>query len=94
MYLTIDPLFKDLHFSDSPGHTIIDWLYNLSSKSEEDMELIVEFIHASEKELQKNYGNASDLFWYASNVVEKFRDSDKTVKTINQIQKIFSTIEV
>lgn len=92
MFMLLDPAFKTNHFDESPKHAIIDWLYLLASKSEEDLEKIVSFIYKMKKELQPTYPNSEDLLWYATNAVERFRDSDKTIKNLDQVKSILADI--
>lgn len=78
-------------FYEAAGGLILEWLYNLAEKSEEDMYKVIEFLKScSVSMLQHKLNNHFD--WYINQILERFRDSDKSSKTIGEIKDIFKAM--
>ncbi len=89
MFILLDPLYSDeQNFSDAGKNIFLEWLYDFAAKSENDFNKIISLLAASYNDLKNKYSNAKDLFWHAEQIAEKFRDSDKTVRSIPEIKSI------
>lgn len=94
MYLVIDEKHYTPHrFHDSAKHIILEWLNMFSEKSETDLHLVIEFIEKAKEQLSGLYGNVADFNWYSNRILENFRNSDKSAKSISEIKKILKEIE-
>jgi hypothetical protein len=94
MYLLIDKKYDDAKsFHDSAKSIILEWLNTFSLKSENDLMYVISFMENSIEDFKSKYDNASDLNWYINNMLENFRNSDKTVKTISEIKNILIAID-
>lgn len=86
-YLLLSP-HKKSHFSESPKLLIIEWLTLFAMKGEADLYQVIRFYDQAFEELNAEHINAHDLFWYQEMVIEKFRDSDKTVYPLSKVKQI------
>ena len=92
MYLLVDEKYDSDRFHDTAKSIIIEWLNGFAAKSEEDLELVLEFLDASKKSLMDNYAEVLDINWYKNRILENFRDSDKSGKSIFEIKKIIANV--
>lgn len=94
IYLMVDPVYNNRYFiHDTAGHIIIDWLYQLSAKSEHDLELVTGYLVKSRDSLLPNYPNSVSTFnWMINYMTEKHRDSDKTIRSLKEIKKIIAQL--
>lgn len=95
MYLIVDKKYDDnQHFSESAKSILLELLYGFAGKSEEDLEKVVGFCEKALKDLQsKAYDNATHFNFFINRMIENFRDSDKTTKSISEIKTIFKSLE-
>lgn len=95
MYLVVDKEHESgRSFHDTAKSIILEWLNIFAAKSEEDMIEVITFLEDAKIKLSKEYEAATDLNWYINRMLEDFRGSDKTVKTIPEIKKILPLIDV
>jgi hypothetical protein len=94
MYLLVDENYNDRKsFHDSAKSILLEWLNTLAAKNEADLIKVIKFLDKAMQILSKQYEMATDLNWYANRMIEDFRGSDKTVKTLLEIKKILNSIE-
>ncbi len=93
-YLIIDPEYNHDHsFHDQAKSILLDWLGVFAGKSEADLLLVCEFYDAAKERLKDKYADAADFTWFANRVLEDFRNSDKSSKSIAEIKKILKQID-
>jgi hypothetical protein len=93
-YLIIDPAYNNDHsFHDEAKSTLLDWLAVFAAKSETDLLLVCEFYEAAKEWLKGKYIQTTDFNWYANRVVENFRSSDKSSKSITDIKKLLKQMD-
>ncbi|HMK27776.1 MAG TPA: hypothetical protein VK483_17215 [Chitinophagaceae bacterium] len=92
MYLVIDKKYNNQSFHDSARSIILEWLNTLSAKSENDLKIVIDFLETINGKLKDEYEEATDLNWYINRMLEDFRNSDKTVKTISEINQLIHQI--
>lgn len=94
MYLLIDDDYNDRRsFHDSAKSILLEWLNALAAKSESDLIKVIEFLNKSMQILRSRYERATDLNWYTNRMVEDFRGTDKTAKSLSEIKKILLLID-
>jgi len=76
----------------SPRSLLIERLNDFAEKSEKDLNVVFKLLNDSHLQLKTKYPNAKDILWPAERMVEKFRDSDKTIKKIEEINPIIDSI--
>lgn len=82
---------SSIPFYETAGGLILEWLYNLAEKSEEDMYKVIEFLKSCAVSMSQH--KLSNHFnWYIKQILERFRDSDKSSKTIGEVKDIFRAI--
>lgn len=55
----------------------------------EDIETVINHLEDATSNLKtKGYSNVTDFKFYINRIIENFRESDKTIKTIAQIKPI------
>jgi hypothetical protein len=91
--LLLQPGSGRTRFSESPGSILFDWLFKFAQKSEADLELVEQLLLEKEQEFRGIYANHRLLFWYASRVVEGFRNSAIETRSISEIKVILRTID-
>lgn len=88
VHMLIAPEYNDrFSFHDSAKSIILEWLSQFAAKSEDDLNMVTEFLYSAYEKLKSTYPNAKDIFWHIERFVENFRDSDKTVKSIAEIKQ-------
>jgi len=94
MYLVIDEHQKNYyHFSENASNILIELLYGFAGKSEKDLEIVTKFCEqAMDHLLKEGYKIATDFNFYNNRMIENFRGSDKTAKTITEIKFILQNI--
>lgn len=75
-------------FFESRKQILLEWLYSLGRKSEHDTDLVYKYFLKHERSLRKQITNSYDLFWYAFNVIENYREQNTNNKTIDETIKI------
>lgn len=94
MFLLIDEKYNsNQHFHDSSKSIILEWLNTLAAKSENDLKIVIEFMETTKENLMKQYEDANDMNWYINRMLEDFRNSDITIKTIPEIRKLLQKAE-
>ena len=93
-YLLVDPAGTSFHFSESPRSILMEWLQIFALKSEKDLNEVINFYEEVYKEIKSKYTNAKHIFWYEEQVIEKFRGTNKTLFTFEQIKSILTQIEI
>jgi hypothetical protein len=92
-YLLLDPHYDDQKsFHDSAKSIIVEWLFALGAKSEKDMLQVIAFLDAAKEKLKDKYENYNDLNWYSNRILEEFRSSEKTVKSIDETIEIINAL--
>ena len=85
-------LDKDIgSFHESARSVIVEWLFSLASKSEEDLLLVVDFFHES----RAKYASLTDsdnFYWYADRCIEKFRESSSSTNDIATLKNIIENV--
>lgn len=95
MYLVIDREHNDdKRFYDTAKSILIEWIVGFAAKSELDMEMVMAFLQSVKTDLLEKYDEALDINWYINTILENFRGSDKTLKTVKEIKQIISGIEM
>ncbi|MBN8674275.1 MAG: hypothetical protein J0L56_09080 [Chitinophagales bacterium] len=93
IYLLLAKEYEDTrHFHDSARSIILEWLFALAAKSEQDLIQVITFLQGQQDKLKDRYDNIGDLNWYINRVLEDFRGSEKTVKSITETKQILSTL--
>ncbi|HRH47730.1 MAG TPA: hypothetical protein PLP23_03190 [Panacibacter sp.] len=94
MYLIVDKKYdNEQHFHDTAKNILIELLYGFAGKSEVDLEKVIEFCEKTESSLkEKRYDNATHFNFYINRMIENFRSSDKTVKSISDIKTIMQSL--
>lgn len=93
MYLVVDRKYtSDRSFHDSARNIILEWLNALAAKSENDLKMVTEFLDAARENLKSQYEDAYDMNWYIHRILEDFRNSDKTIKTIKEIKTLLEKL--
>jgi methylthioribose-1-phosphate isomerase len=94
MYLVVDETYYDARpFHDTARYLILEWIYQLAAKSEEDLIQVAEFLEKSKENLQKTIPGAVQMNWYINRIFENFRGSDKTTRSIKDIGLILKSIQ-
>lgn len=94
-YLLLDKEYDDPRsFHDSAKSIIIEWLFALAAKSEQDLMQVTSFLQAQRDKFKDSYDNAGDLNWYINRILEDFRNSEKTVKSIAETKEILSSLSI
>ena len=92
VYMMIDNRFNDRKsFHDSAQSILLEWINTLALKSEEDLELVINFYEDAKIRLTE-YENASDFNWYINRALENFRDSGNNVESIFRIKNILALL--
>jgi hypothetical protein len=95
VYLIIDDRYNDPRsFHDTARHLILDWIYQLAAKSENDLMEVAEFLEKMKDKLVSGNPNAIDMNWYINRIFENFRGSDKTIKSITEIKNILQGMPI
>lgn len=90
----VDPRYiQEKSFHDSAKNIILEWCNSLASKSESDMELVINFLEKARDNLKNKFTDATDINWYINRILEDFRTSDETVKSVYEIKLLLSKIE-
>jgi hypothetical protein len=94
MYLVVDPAYEDRsHFTESARDILVELLYGFASKSESDLEKVVSFCEEVVIDLKKKkYESATYFNFYIDRMIENFRNSDKSIKTISEFKSILNSI--
>ncbi|MEP7229831.1 MAG: hypothetical protein ABI691_06235 [Ginsengibacter sp.] len=93
MYLVVDKAYDNIRSHDTAKHILVEWLIGFAGKSERDLEIVLDFLNEMQTELSKQYDEAIDLNWYVNRILENFRGSDSTLKSIKEIKQIISGFE-
>ena len=92
-YLLVDPAGVQSHFSESARSIMFEWLQIFALKGEEDLSLVQEFFEQTYQKIKDKYPNAKQIFWQEEQVIEKFRSTEQTLFTFQQIKPIINGIE-
>jgi hypothetical protein len=92
MYMVVDEKYKSEKFYESAQNFIIEVLYGLSSKSENDLMLVEEHLKIWSNQLANAYSNHKLLLWHSTNIVENFRNSYSKQKTNKEVAAILSMV--
>ncbi|MCW3105559.1 MAG: hypothetical protein JWQ09_65, partial [Segetibacter sp.] len=86
MYLVVDKKYDDeSHFHDTAKNVLVELLYGFAGKSEADLEKVIEFCEKAVSNLkEKGYDSATHFNFFINRMVENFRSSDKTTKSISE----------
>ncbi|HSU27256.1 MAG TPA: hypothetical protein VLJ68_02675 [Chitinophagaceae bacterium] len=92
-YLLLDKEYDDPRsFHDSAKSIIIEWLFALAAKSEQDLMKVSGFLQMERDKFKPHYDNTADLNWYINKIFEDFRNSEKTVKSIAETKQILESL--
>lgn len=80
-------------FHESAKSILIEWLNTLASKSEDDLKLVIDYLEKAKQDLSGVYDNTTDINWYINQILENFRNSDKQLKSIEEIKIILRETE-
>lgn len=95
MYLIIDNrYFESVTYHDSAKHLLLEWLHQFAAKSESDLLKVVQFLEMSKINLIERYPSAVEFNWHINRILENFRNSDKTQRSISEIKVILRSITV
>ena len=72
---------------------IVNFLFSLATKSEEDLLLADHFLQDAEARFTGRYPDLSILRWYRERIVENFRDTDKGHNSLEETKGIISKFE-
>lgn len=95
IYLIVDYTVDiSTSFHDSGRAIVLEWLYALAAKSEYDLLAVIDLLENSKKDLQPKYSEEllKDLNTYINRMLEEFRGSDKSNKSIFEIKKILDSL--
>jgi hypothetical protein len=92
-YLLVEPDNKKMRRSESAKQVLLEWLNDFAAKSENDLELVVQFLFKKQMELKGLFTYHYHLYWDAFRIIENFRNNDKEVKTVSQIKAIFQVLK-
>lgn len=93
MYLVVDRKFdNNRSFHDTAKSIVLEWLNTFAAKSEDDLNMVITFLEETMQTLKGEFEDVRDLNWYINRMLEEFRSSDKTVKTIPEIKTILAGI--
>jgi len=91
-YMMIDSRYNDRKaFHDSAQSILLEWINTLALKSEDDLELVIDFYENAKIRL-KEYDNANDFNWYINRALENFRDSGNPVESIVSTKSIIASL--
>ncbi len=93
-YLLLDEEANKIFSGDSPRHFILEIIYGLAAKSEEDLILVEAFLNKAAKQLDGSYKNVYDLNWYIERIFENYRNAENAKYTIQNIQSKLSSINL
>lgn len=94
MYSVVDKKYDDeQHFHDTAKNILIELLYEFAGKSEADLEKVIRFCERAMSDLrEKGYDSATHFNFFINRMVENFRSSDKSIKSISEIKSIIQNI--
>lgn len=93
MYMVVDKKFdNNTQFNESAKSIILEWLNDLAAKSEADLMEVTAFLERTMNGLMDKYEAAKDFNWYINQMLEDFRGSDKTIKTVSEIKNILTAV--
>ncbi|SHM75606.1 NACHT domain-containing NTPase [Chitinophaga sp. CF418] len=90
VHILAEPESRMVRFPESSTNILIEWLYQFAEKSEHDLDLVVDFFEAKQREFQDTYPLHHNLFWYAFRAIENFRKVEEQTKTIREISALMS----
>lgn len=93
IYLTLNEERGNRDFVN-PGGILLDWLNGFASKSEQDLILVYDFLISQVEKLTGKYSNSKNFYWFASRVIEKYRTSNLSNKSVNEVKNILKKIDL
>jgi hypothetical protein len=92
-YMMVDPAYNTYpDFGESAGSMLLEWLKGFASKSEQDLNLVVDFIHQQQEKLSEKYSSTTGLNWLINNMFNDFRDSSIDLKNIKEVMDLMTKL--
>lgn len=91
LYLIIDPVYEQPRFYETAGQFLLEVIFGLAAKGEEDLALVQDLLFKKAKILRSRYPQTHNhLVWYAERAAENFRDQPGKTLTMNELLQLLS----
>jgi hypothetical protein len=88
-HMLIDPNFDFNRFWESPKQFLLEVLFGLAKKTEDDLLLVEEFMHTTAGQFINTFPTqAAHLRWHAERALDQFRESQQSGFPITTIRQI------